>query len=618
MHLTAIVATLGMVSSTYAAQSERTFAVLRHKGRGPLTTCRADPIVSPGGASAHVHTVMGASNFGFNATGESLRQSSCTTAKPKGDLSSYWFPTLYFRDPSTKKLEPVPFFYMNVYYFMDATNDDIKSFPVGLQIVSGNAQLRAVPAGANGGTQLDPSRGPVQAAQLTCPRGNFNPPSWPSGSDGSMAGIGDPNNLGSGMGFPFQNCDGYASPLRADVHMPSCYNPQAGLTNYKNNMAFPSTASNGRLDCPQGWIHVPHMFYETYWDTAKFAPRFQNLIGKESPFVFANGDATGFSVHADFISGWDEAELQNVIDNCNVGHAGIHTCPGLRLGVNPDSENCEIKCPVDENIAGPLDNLPGNNPIRGWQYGAGGGSPNPVPAPSPVIEPVPASSSAPAIKSAPQEPSSAAPAPAPTSSRAAAPSPPAPTTTLVPVTKPVVEQPSAPASALPVVDGAGRTTTVYDTVTVWQTKTVYQDDAAPTKSAEQVVKGGAEISGFKYVGCYRDGSNRVLTGKVLPNLGDVSNTACVNFCNSRGFSVAGTEYGGECYCGNGLNKLEKLDDSKCSFACKGDAGQKCGGDWALSLYTKGGNAPATANQKRHAHNHLLHHARSPSRYQHRR
>ncbi len=111
---TTVLATL--VATVAAAKDSRTFAVLHHYGQGPLTTCRADPVVSPGGPSAHVHTVMGASNFGFNATGESLRNSRCTTAKPKADLSAYWFPTLFFQDPETQLLEQVKMFYMNVYY----------------------------------------------------------------------------------------------------------------------------------------------------------------------------------------------------------------------------------------------------------------------------------------------------------------------------------------------------------------------------------------------------------------------------------------------------------------------------------------------------------------------
>lgn len=77
---------------------------------------RLDPIVNPGALSGHVHTVMGASNFNANSTGEELRKSKCTTALIKGDMSAYWFPRLYFEDPKDGHFEPVEMFYMNVYY----------------------------------------------------------------------------------------------------------------------------------------------------------------------------------------------------------------------------------------------------------------------------------------------------------------------------------------------------------------------------------------------------------------------------------------------------------------------------------------------------------------------
>ncbi|KAK4106431.1 WSC-domain-containing protein [Parathielavia hyrcaniae] len=614
-----------LVAAVAAAKDSRTFAVLRHYGRGPLTTCRADPIVSPGSASAHVHTIMGASNFGLNATGESLRQSSCTTAKVKGDLSAYWFPTLYFQDPETGLLEQVNMFYMNVYYFFDATNDDIKSFPTGLQIVSGNAQLRTAPS-TSGDAQLDPSRGPIQPAQITCPRGNFNPPSWPEGSDGSIAGIGS-NNDGAGIGFPFQDCDGYASPMRVDVHFPSCYNPQAGLTDYRNNMQFPSDAGAGKLDCPEGWIHVPHMFFETYWDTHALLPRFQSLLGKATPFVFSNGDTTGFSAHGDFIAGWDEEELQHIIDTCDAGHAGIHSCPGLKNGVNDDSDSCNIECPVDEVIDGKLEKLPGNNPLAGW--GKGGGD---VAAPQPNPAPVPSSSAAPSPAPSPSSTStsssfSAAEVPSSSSSVFLPPA-----TTLIPVTSSsqaaatpdVSTSAQVSSSAVSTVVHDGKTTTIFETVTVWATKTVYEGDGgspAPTDVAQdQSGQGAADIAGFQYVGCYKDSSSRALSGEVLPKLGDVSNTKCVEYCASKGFSMAGTEYGGECYCGDSLSPLEKIDESKCAMACKGDADQTCGGDWALTLYAKGGDLPgasaAGGYARRHVHaghNHFRHHVRQPSR-----
>lgn len=623
-----------LVATAAAAQDKRTFAVLRHYGKGPLTTCRADPIVSPGKTSAHVHTVMGASNFGLNVTGQQLRESKCTTALPKADLSAYWFPTLYFKDPATGLLEPVPMDYMNVYYFFDATNDDTKAFPLGLQIVSGNAMLRTAPS-TSGASNMDPANGPIQPVQITCPRKNFNPPSWPTGSDGSTAGIGS-NDQGAGIGFPFQDCDGVGSPMRVDVHFPSCYDPSAGLTNYQKNMQFPSDAGSGKLDCPKGWIHVPHMFFETYWKTHDLQPRFQDLIGKASPFVFANGDTTGFSAHGDFISGWDEEELQHIIDTCDAGHAGIHSCPGLKYGANDPSTSCNIECPVDEVVDGKLEKLPGNNPLAGWLLGGADlPAPLPVPVPSPSAAPSPDPKPQPGAGDSGSSSSKQPPVQKPSS--AAAPPPP-PSTTLIRVPAPTLQPPpppvindasgqdepekTQPAPTPAPTPAAIHTKTIYDTVTVWQTKTVYVDDAedlpAPTQAAQQQSSGNApaDIAGFKYVGCYKDSSSRALRGEVLPKIGAATNTACVAYCAAKGFAVAGTEYGGECFCGNALSPLEKLDEGACATACKGDANQTCGGSWALTLYAKGGELPGSgaALRRRHAESrHYLQHARLPSR-----
>lgn len=107
-------AALAAFVGAVAAKDESTFAVLHFTGL--LTQGRMDPIVSPGVPSQHVHGVLGGSGFKMGATGDDLLNSECSTAKVKGDNSAYWFPTLYFRDPSTTELEPVPFYYANVYY----------------------------------------------------------------------------------------------------------------------------------------------------------------------------------------------------------------------------------------------------------------------------------------------------------------------------------------------------------------------------------------------------------------------------------------------------------------------------------------------------------------------
>ena len=173
----------------------------------------------------------------------------------------------------------------------------------------------------------------------------------------------DPDNRGAGAGFPVINCDGYASPLRQDVHMPSCYNPAAGLDDYQNNMAFP-TSRNNKLDCPAGWLHLPHLFYEVYYDTGPFTALW-TPDGQHQPFVLSNGDRTGYSSHADFVSGWDPATLQAIIDGCDAGDAGMDRCPDIPGGVNKD-DACRIPSMVPNPTEEWLTALPGDNPLTGW------------------------------------------------------------------------------------------------------------------------------------------------------------------------------------------------------------------------------------------------------------
>lgn len=95
------------------SRTERSFAVMRFNG-DPTFQGMVDPIVNPGKQSTHEHTVFGGSNFSPDATGESMSQSSCTSAKLKGDKSAYWVPTVFFNDNG--KYERVPVMYANVYY----------------------------------------------------------------------------------------------------------------------------------------------------------------------------------------------------------------------------------------------------------------------------------------------------------------------------------------------------------------------------------------------------------------------------------------------------------------------------------------------------------------------
>ena len=65
----------------------------------------------------------------------------------------------------------------------------------------------------------------------------------------------------------------------------------------------------------------------------------------------------------------------------------------------------------------------------------------------------------------------------------------------------------------------------------------------------------------------------------------------MDFCTSKGYAFAGTEYRRECWCGNSVAPGRQPGTTVaslagCSFKCGGDTTQYCGGDSWLSLYKK--------------------------------
>ncbi|TVY35595.1 WSC domain-containing protein [Lachnellula subtilissima] len=557
----ALLAAIATSASAFQAPMG-TFSVNHFIQADALVIGRMDPIVSPGVASGHVHAVQGGNGFALNmTTQQAVSSSTCTTAYLKGDKSNYWTPALYFQDPTTKKLEAVEFDYMNVYYFFDkmSADDKIIAFPPGLRILVGDPSLRSPPVTPE--LIVDYSDGPViQPVQWGCPRADTSTPLYEADSDGLHGyGIGSKINLAQGVGFPDKNCDGLYSPMLAEITMPSCWNsatdpsmvtadnPQGYkyLDTFKNKgtMAYPTKGV-----CPTGFSKVPRMFYEVYWQTTKFASRW-TPGQKSQPFLLANGDPTGYSLHADFLAGWDTDVLQNIIDNCNTGDGATDKCPGVIA--NPSGTRCNVTNAIPEDLGTttPLDQLPGNNPIpTAWGIAPEGATPA-----------VTASNVASVA----------------TSSGAASPSVSTPTS--APVTSSLAE-------------GVVATTT---------------SSAFAASSGSPSTTGSTVASGWSYSGCFQDGiteSNRVLTGITFANVGAVSNTKCVAYCAQAGYSMAGTEYGGQCFCGNSLSTVSKLDDSRCATACEGDGSQTCGGSLSLSVYSNA--APKSKRAEGHLRRHL--------------
>ncbi|KAG9044270.1 hypothetical protein FS837_008421 [Tulasnella sp. UAMH 9824] len=126
--------------------------------------------------------------------------------------------------------------------------------------------------------------------------------------------------------------------------------------------------------------------------------------------------------------------------------------------------------------------------------------------------------------------------------------------------------------------GGGWRLTLYQTssTTVSATGTTSSTSASSTASSAPVPSGWANL------GCYVDQTARTLTGASKLNWSVMTPALCA--ANCAGYTYFGTENGNECYCGNALTSNVPKAISECNVNCAGDASQKCGGGWRLTLY----------------------------------
>ena len=105
------------------------------------------------------------------------------------------------------------------------------------------------------------------------------------------------------------------------------------------------------------------------------------------------------------------------------------------------------------------------------------------------------------------------------------------------------------------------------------------------------------VGPYSYFGCYSDNNpGRALNG-LIP-AAPASGTTIEN-CASRcaSFSYFGTEYSGECYCGNTINAGAALQPDTdpqvngCNMVCAGNSSEYCGGPNRLDMYVRNGTAP---------------------------
>jgi hypothetical protein len=294
-----------------------------------LTQQRADPIVNPGIASAHLHSIIGGNAFQRTMEGTDALKANLTTCDKAIDHSNYWVPQMYHMR-TDGMFELVTWHGSAVYYQKRACdyapglqycNKSVVplAFPDGFRMIAGDTNRR---------TQNN-SDFAQRAVAIMCI------------FDGGSKEY---------NGFPPRQCN----TLRSEVYFPSCWDGKnLDSPDHKSHVSYPAIGDYNGGVCPKSHpVAILSIFYEFFFDVSAFTDR---------KFVFANGDTTGFGYHGDFVMGWtDRGLLQTAHRDCVTSS----NCP--KLGNQPALQRPLIFpaiYPEEIGLNGPIPKLPGNNPV---------------------------------------------------------------------------------------------------------------------------------------------------------------------------------------------------------------------------------------------------------------
>jgi hypothetical protein len=236
-----------------------------------------DPIVYPRAPGySHMHDFAGARVTSFS-TNRSIRKGATTCDRPgvksgptkTADHSGYWAPTLYDGNKPVRAADPGP----GALYFPGARDyRKIRAFPKNLRMIAGSAQAKRTTKSLV-----------AQVYRWSCGGGQVAPPAGPGKAP---------------------TCGTY---LQVNIRFPDCWDGvHSDSRDHRSHMAYSDQVTTGgnRRVCPADHpVLVPMLELEIRYPTTG------------GPNVrLAAGDLR--TTHADFMNGWDQAQLKRLISRC--------------------------------------------------------------------------------------------------------------------------------------------------------------------------------------------------------------------------------------------------------------------------------------------------------------
>ncbi|HEX4746153.1 MAG TPA: DUF1996 domain-containing protein [Gaiellaceae bacterium] len=215
-----------------------------------------DPIVFPGQPGrSHNHTYVGNRSVNAATTPETL-VGGRTTCESDSDSSGYWMPTLYVGDNDVTPLT-------TIVYYVNRSRERISAPPKGLVMIAGNAN-----------------------ATTRQPKGIV---SWSCGAVGARPRY-------------------YVIPACRDDQM------------LQLQATFPNCWDGRRLDSPDHKAHVRYASRGICPSSHPIAMPQLIIIALYPPVPLGSEISSGrFGAHADFMNGWDQAELERLVTERNFG-----------------------------------------------------------------------------------------------------------------------------------------------------------------------------------------------------------------------------------------------------------------------------------------------------------
>lgn len=145
----------------------------------------------------------------------------------------------------------------------------------------------------------------------------------------------------------------------------SCWNGKdLDSPDHQSHVSYPASGTfENSGKCPDTHpVKLPQLMFEVIWDTTSFNDKSLWPADGSQPFLFSQGDETGYGQHGDYVFGWQGDVLQKAMEGSCFGAS----CKTLKSQSFTDANKCAIANSVNEDVDGWLTTIPGQkmSPLR--------------------------------------------------------------------------------------------------------------------------------------------------------------------------------------------------------------------------------------------------------------